>query len=205
MFSSIRLQELNGVSTHLAGFTRGEAHLAIIIEQLRASSAAADPDGDGEVLVLDFDGIEFVTGSYVKATLLALLELGRKSALREEGGLNVFLLVANAGDEVLGEIHDVMVANGAQVLSVASTSTMRRARLLGRLDAALDAALRAIAKHPLATATQLKEANTEAVSATAWNNRMADLLDRRLVRRRRAGRQNFFVPLADEVSTQEGQ
>lgn len=203
----VALRELAGARDHMSGYTLGEAHCAEILRRVTEGKLLVDPDTEGSVVVLDFREVDAVTTSYLKGVLLHLLMRGRAAVDRRETGvapLNVFPLIANANEEVRGEIEDLMRANDSQSLVIvrADTASVVQARLLGRLDPALRSTLEAICRAGLSTATELHQQAlaVDRVTVTAWNNRLSDLLARRLVRRKRSGRQHIFVALAREVT-----
>src|SRR6478609_1442897 len=72
--------------------------------------------------------------------------------------------------------------------------------VVGHLDPALRATLSAVTKRATATAPLLhNEHPNEKITVTAWNNRLNDLYQLRLVRRVRAGRTWEYHSLAKEL------
>jgi hypothetical protein len=194
---------------HRATYTLGEQHLGRFLKTLTKSSPSLrQPEELGELVVVDFKGIESATGSYLKATVVRLLQLGAASvnARAEQDPdtwLNVYPLVANLNAELSDELDQVLAIQEVPCLEVvkAGDDGVIAAKLRGPLDRALRETLRAVEELRSATATALSErfAADAKIATTAWNNRLSDLCVRRLVRRRRVGRQWVYEPVARQV------
>jgi hypothetical protein len=182
---------------NVAGATLGQEHLNKVLGAL--NRIVGDP---GEIVVLDFEGTETATASYMKATVLALLRQGREGA--EGGFLNlIFPVVANLSAEVAEELDQVLIANRLPCIEALTLSSTRvqRGRVRGVLDAALGETLAALVSEGAASATQLFETRRKEVpiSVTGWNNRLAELHRFRLAWRRKHGRQWVYEPITEEV------
>lgn len=201
---------LHGLSemTHRSTYALGELHLGRFLETLGKASPAAEPDGPGEIVVVDFGGIESATGSYLKAIMVRLLQLGQASvnARTEQDRdvwLNVFPLVANLNAEVSEELDQVLTIQELPCLEIlkADDNGVDVAKVHGPLDRALRDTLRAVEGVRSATATTMSEhfATDTKITTTAWNNRLSDLCVRRLVRRSKVGRQWVYEPVVRQV------
>jgi hypothetical protein len=202
-------QDQKDGNLHVAGATLGELHLEPLRATLQRSAAVVEAAGLGEIVVLDFAGIESATASYVKATVIGLLRAGAASAgARPADGapvaLNIFPVMKGLNDELRAELRDVAEAQEVPWLEVVELRAdgIARARLYGPLDRALRDTLEIVTRRTRATATMLHadHPRTPPISITAWNNRLSDLHARRLLRRERDGRQWTYLPLADEVT-----
>lgn len=190
------------------GATMGEAHRAPLVCELEADPIARDLDGPGEIVVLDFDGIESATASYLKATLLWLL--GRSGSAASSvpdaanAPLNVYPVVAGLNAEVSGELDELLRGHGRSCLELVRMvgDEILSARLRGPLDKTLRETLAILTEAGCATATELHQRYPQErpITVTAWNNRLSDLTTRRLARRTRQGRQWLYQALSREVS-----
>jgi hypothetical protein len=117
--------------------------------------------------------------------------------------INVFPLVANVNAEVSEELDQVLTLQELPCLEVVSADdkNIGIAKLRGPLDRALRDTLRVVMDLGSVTATSLSErfAADTRIATTAWNNRLSDLCVRRLVRRRKVGRQWVYEPVARQV------
>src|SRR5207248_1402595 len=75
-----------------------------------------------------------------------------------------------------------------------------RAVLIGPLDPGQRATLDALLELHEATGAALERLRPDAnIKATAWNNRLKDLHDKRLLRRERRGREQVYSPVVAEI------
>lgn len=212
-----RIVEEHPTTRHLYGATMGQAHLrGMLIAFARGTS------GDGEnTLVLDFTDVESATASYLKATVLWLLEAGRLAAeevrvradaeygsASEPRPLAVFPMVVALNDEIRGEFDELLDRQGRACFEVVrwGGEQVAAARLHGKLDPSLRWALEALTRERRATAGTLHEryaadphAAARSISANAWNNRLTDLYRMRLASRVKDGRHWIYQPMAAEV------
>ncbi len=193
----IRRFRITQGQANVAGATLGQAHLNEVYVALRG--IVADP---GEVVVLDFEGTETATASYMKATVLALLKQGDHEPQIGFPQI-VFPVVANLSAEVAEELDQVLIANRLPCIEALACSNMhvQRGRVRGVLDAALEETLAVLVSEGEASATQLHEKLRAEIpiSVTGWNNRLAELHRARLAWRRKRGRQWVYEPIVEEV------
>ena len=77
---------------------------------------------------------------------------------------------------------------------------LRRASLVGTLDPAQRTCLEAVTKAAGVTGAGLERQQPgERIGATAWNNRLKDLFQKRLIQRERRGREQVYFPVVREV------
>lgn len=176
----------------LAGATLGEKHFA---EVVRALPSAA---GRGETVLLDFEGIEHATASYLKALVLGLVRAGQDAGSSDASRLDVFVAVANLSEDVREEVAEVAVSQRTPVVEALKWNEERisKARVHGRIDPVLWETLERLASEGPASATNLVETvSGSQIGLTGWNNRLADLHRLRLARRSKVGRHWVYAPL----------
>ena len=193
------------VPIHAAGATLGQEHIGPLRRRLENTS--------DQIIIVDFSGIQSATASYLKATILWLIESARLSAsgeLNRSGArgphdplaLPIYPLVAGLNAEVRNELDDILLAYRTPCLETLDHSDQKilRAILHGTLDNALSDTLAVLTQCGSATATSLHDRfHDRKISATGWNNRLADLHELRLALRRKVGRQWLYEPVAAEV------
>lgn len=166
----------------LNGATVGEAHA----EQVRAAIAAA-PLAGGGIAVLDFGGVESASASYLKRLLSLFFDAKTPP---------VPVLVNVEAADLVEDLEDYL-SNKGRVLVVAHEvrNELRLSRLLGRMDGAAAETFQELAKLKEATALQLYERHRErTTNQTAWNNRLVQLVNLGVARRRREGRFWIYQP-----------
>ena len=199
------LKDQLGDATHAVGATLGQKHLAPLVANLRQNKAVMDLDGPGEVVLLDFGGVESATSSYLRETVGRLYRHGAASvATREEpdfAPLNVDPVVVGLSAEVAAQLAEVCKLDQRAIVEAVGPRPRagHAVRITDLADAALRETVRLISAAGKATATSLFEREKRRISVTAWNNRLSDIATRRLARRSRDGRQWSFEPLAREV------
>jgi hypothetical protein len=191
--------------THLAGATLGERHIAHLFDLI---DAAGFKDLPGRPVALSFEGFEFATASYIKATVLELyFKAGAKavgSDLSGEPSQHFFPVVCDLNAELQHGIHEVFSARRLVCLEATEISedSIESATLLGFPDAHLLQTLDALQELKQATASDLKAHVQSTISTTGWNNRLYDLYRLRLVRRFKKDRQWVYELVARRVDTQ---
>lgn len=163
---------------------------------------------------LDFSDIEDATPSYIKATVLALHQCGRrfmKAITLDEHvdtaelsqPLNIIVAVLNASLHVQECIHEVFARRGFAVLAGAQlfNDRIEDAVVLGRLDEKIFETLqRACGFDEFQASNLLEKDNPTEPGVTGWNNRLAELHRLRLLQRRTDGRTNRFKSFANKVN-----
>lgn len=189
---------------------------ATLAEQHMASVAKAVAEGNlpqGSLVLLDFSGMEAVNASYIKGTAFWLMMCGQMSTRPIESHLSprhssdprpydLYVCVAGLATDLVEEFQEFLKPRGLPLFHARRVKgeEVEEARLLGHLDPALLQTLKLLSSQGRATAPQLHEANpAEAVTVTAWNNRLNDLNGLRLVRRFRAGRAWEYATIARRI------
>jgi hypothetical protein len=146
----------------------------------------------GETVVLDFEGVEDLSASWVSWAVSPLMEWAATPAVELYPVYSGVL-----GHEGKWEDEFELVANqsGAVFLAVENTGC---ARMLGSLDTILVDTLRAVQRHGEVTGAGLKRlVPDEAIGATAWSNRLKDLHTKRLLKRTTRGREQVYTTVQE--------
>jgi hypothetical protein len=145
----------------------------------------------GETVLLDFQGVEVVSASWVNSALVPLFQW----AANEHTDL--FPILTNLSGDDLDEFRLVSEQSGHCFLVVKPGRAMKAADLVGDLDAKQRETLESVIAQPGITGAKLASRETK---ATAWNNRLKDLFVRRLLRREKRGREHVYWPLVEKVN-----
>lgn len=171
----------------MQGRLSGRQHFAVLCGLVSDSPP-------GEVVWLDFAGAEIVTGSWVNAALVPFM----KWAADERHDL--FPVIVNARPDWRDELELVAEWNHLCFLVGDGKVPPRRVALVGPLEPAQRATLIALLDLREATGAALERHRPDdGVRATAWNNRLKDLYEKRLLRRARRGREQVYSPVVREV------
>lgn len=148
----------------------------------------------GQVVGLDFADVETVTGSWINAALVPLL------AWAADPRNDLFLILVNFKAQWLDELQLVTELTRSCFLVAEGQALHKSATLIGALDAAQRTTLEAVVSGSVSTGAGLERVRPEdGVKATAWNNRLKDLHDKRLLRREKKGREQFYSPVVEEI------
>ena len=183
----IEVKKMNPAGAELNGATMGEAHVA----ELRGLIMAAPSEGQ---VLLDFDGVASASASYLKRILNPFfVPLSDAESFRRE----VFPVISNLNSKDLREDMEAYLASSERVLILAEKTEagVQFLDLLGPLDGAAAETFTALRNLKTATAAQLYFRDKDRMSnQTAWNNRLARLVEMRIARRRREGRNWIYQP-----------
>jgi hypothetical protein len=181
-----RIPIADELGTFLQGRPLGKKHYARLCELLSETPA-------GEIAILDFAGVETVTGSWINE---ALVPLTRWAA---DERTDLFPLLVNVDPTWMDELQ--MVAEWTHTCFLVSQGKIPKSgKLVGDLDVAQRATLDAVVEASEVTGAELKRLRREeSVKATAWNNRLKDLFEKRLIRRERRGREQVYSPVLGEI------
>jgi len=176
------------VGTRLLGRLRGKTDYAKICHEL----AAATP---GEVVLLDFGGVSLLAGSWANTMLVPLY---RRVA---EDQIDLFPVLTNIAPDYLDDLLLVADWNHQCYLHAEKKGNdLARAVLIGSLDSVQAETLKTVLEYGEVTGAKLEQLRSEEkTKATAWNNRLKDLYKKRLLRRRKQGREQFYSPVVKEI------
>jgi hypothetical protein len=184
MPSQIRISEQLG-TPFLQGRPLGRKHYARCCELLADVPA-------GDVALLDFTDVEIVTGSWINEALVPLI----RWAADERN--DIFPVFMNFDPLWVDELQMVAEWTHTCFLVARGKYMPKSAILVGSLDVGQKATLLAVVRGKEVTGAALD--GQEGVRGTAWNNRLKDLYEKRLVRREKRGREQFYSPITAEVS-----
>lgn len=179
---------LSRLGKRLQGKPTGRKHFADICGLL----ARANP---GEMVFLDLDNVESVNASWINMAVAPLV----RWAADEQNDL--FPILVHFPEKDFDELELVAEKN-QQCYSVSSQATepVPAIYIVGPLDPSLRTTLTMLADIGEATGAELARQRPDAgILPTAWNNRLKELYDKRLLVRRKQGRQQVYSPLARKV------
>jgi len=186
---TISIAKLKPSSRRLNGATIGEAHAL----QVR-SLVVQHPAEQAGAVILDFAGIESASASYLKRLF--------NPFFARPGGPDSFphevspILTNVKSSDLKEEIEDYLGGKG-RVLIIADLrhDQPKFRQLLGSLDGAAAETFEELRRLKKSTAAELYERHREeTTNQSAWNNRLVQLLDMRIARRRREGRVWTYEP-----------
>lgn len=185
--TSINLESLMDQRV-LAGAAKGKSALGVMISRL--------PQADlPQLVVLDFDGIEIATGSFLREAVMAFRDYCRSHHP------NLYPVIANANAEVIEELAMVLKATGQALVagSYHGGDQVQEARIVGVLDEKQRVALDAVFEAGQGEASQLqkKYSRKENISVTGWNNRLAALSSKGILMEFRSGRSKVYRPVVE--------
>jgi len=166
-------------STIAAGAGDGRRVASKCLEQIKAASLPV-------LVQLDFSRIDMATASFLREAVL-----GVRWVVAEE---QIAVVVGGANEQILDDLREVLLAR-SEVLPI--LKPIGQIIVLGELDPTLRRVLDLVDKHGPISAPELYEAHPEQGirGPSAWNNRLASLLDMGLLLKRREGRSNKFISL----------
>jgi hypothetical protein len=185
----ISILKLKPSGARLNGSVTGEAHAEQVAKLLGEAAAPT-----AEILVLDFQGVESASSSYLKRLLNPLLA---PSEGGDDCSRQLSPVVVNVESADLKEdLEDYL--NGhhrALICAKMSGERLRFGNLLGQLDGAAEETFDELRQLKQATAAQLYERHgNRTTNQTAWNNRLAQLVELRIARRKKDGRFWIYQP-----------
>lgn len=170
----------------LTGKFRGQQEYAKLLGLL----AGINP---GEVALLDFNNVEYVSGSWINWALIPLLNFASDEAN------DFYVLFASFPAVSIDDLEYVAKQNYAPVVVLPSSENASCGEVVGPLDVIQRRTLEAVQSHGPTTGAELGRKMEGDASGPAWNNRLRDLHKKRLVRRQRLGREQVYSPLVTEV------
>jgi STAS-like domain of unknown function (DUF4325) len=181
----LSIYELAEQRNILAGSAPGRKLLAALI--------AATPSADvPEAVFLDFSGVEVVTSSFLRESVIGFRDFARNSLQ------NIYPVVANAASAVVEEL-EFFARHRGDVLwccVLNQEGAVSNARIIGELDPAQRATFDTVVHLGVATAPELAaQSGGDGIGPTAWNNRLSALAAKGLLVERRGGKTKSFSPL----------
>jgi len=156
--------------------------------------AAINESTEGGLVLLDFDNVEIVTGSWINEALVPLV--GWMADSRNE----LFPILMNLKSDWIDELQLISDWNHCCFLVGEGSSLPDSALLTGTLDPGQRQTFDAVIASSYITGAELERQYPESkVKATAWNNRLKDLFQKRLLQREKRGREQIYRPVVAEV------
>jgi len=185
----IRIAELVDAAPVLAGARSGAALFT------KLAALLPPPRSSPEPLLLDFDGVELASASFLRESIFPFKAFTRTARSAW------YPVIANSSPDTLDELEVVCSARADSILVCVLSSKMKLSKvsLIGRLDGKQQDAYNFVVSSGGATAKTLMEATATpadaSISPTAWNNRLSALVEKGVVAEVSAGRQKFYTPL----------
>ena len=175
-------------STVLAGAGRGRALFAKLVD------ATAKEAPEATALVLDFQGVDVATASFLREAVFNL-----KTYMRTAGS-NYYPVVANANSSIEDELAVLTDARSDAIIvcKCDASGKVRNPQLFGDLDPKQASTFQLVLERGEVDAVTLMEEFGEAEqtrTATAWNNRLAGLVARGILREIPRGRSKLYRPV----------
>lgn len=175
----------------LAGAVNGKIAFAEMIKSIPETATGPQP------LFLDFGSIDVATASYLRESVFTL-----KAYLRSKGS-PYYPVIANANADVWDELSVIANAKNDVIVTCDLTDDdiATRVELIGDLDPKQKMTFELVLKFNEVDANLLMEkfgVAEKTTSTTAWNNRLAGLASRGIIREYTRGRSKFYRPLLPE-------
>ncbi|HPE48220.1 MAG TPA: hypothetical protein PLR76_07480 [Hyphomonas sp.] len=190
-FMKIDMKAL-GNDTVLAGAVTGKAVFVKVIAE-----TAIEPT-EPTALIMDFDDVQIATASFLRETVFAAKTYmrARQSAF--------YPVVANLNAEIRDELAVLTEALNDAIISceISSSGVLSNVQLFGKLDPKQQITFDYIVENRVADANTLKEQlgdTDKAKNTNAWNNRLASLVARGVIKEFSRGRAKFYKPILDEA------
>jgi hypothetical protein len=179
-----------GFDPVLSGAINGKTAFAAMVKSINPEPPAP------AALYLDFVDVGVATASYLRESVFAL-----KAYLRSVGS-KYYPVAANANDAVYDELLTIANAKNDPIIScnLSAQGTVTDVSLIGQLDPKQQMTFELVNKLKNADAGGLMQRYGEEeqiTSATAWNNRLAGLAARGLIREFTRGRAKYYRPVLE--------
>ncbi len=179
---------INGGEPILAGAANGRAAFASLVQAISGEPEEPSP------LFVDFGEVDVATASFLRESLFAL-----KGHLRHVGS-KYYPVAANPNESVYDEILTIANARNDAIIScqLSKAGVVTNVDLIGHLDPKQQLTFDLVSELKNADANLLMEKfGDEAVKSTAWNNRLAGLAARGLIREYAKGRAKYYRPVLE--------
>jgi hypothetical protein len=183
----VNVREIAG-DLALSGATTGLAAMVQITQRIPR------PTQEG-ILFLDFQGIEIATGSFLRSLVLGLRDWCRLN--RPE----LTVVVANANESIVEELTDLLSnkRDAVAACDLRGKGAVLSPRVLGVLEERQAETLEAVIKAGETDAPSLARLYDDLAEpgANKWNNRLASLVAKGILRERRLGRSKRYSPVLE--------
>lgn len=159
--------------------------------------AATKPPAAPEVYFLDFSGVDVVTTSFLRESILTY-----RNHVRSHWS-NVYPVVANLAARVREELEHFLIDRGDAIVvcDLDARDRVSNVNVIGRLDGKQHVTLLAVIEQGEVDAPTLAERfkADDAVLPTAWNNRLAALVTKGLLMEVSSGRGKRYRPVLERL------
>lgn len=176
-------------SATLAGSAMGRQMLAHLIEKTK-------PVAQPAIAFLDFDGVDIATGSFLREAVMGFRDFCRNAAG------SIYPVVANANANIEEELDMYLRSRNDAIwaCTVDAQLIVSGPHILGELDAAQMSTIHLIGRHHPISAPQLAKLRPEdKIGTTAWNNRLATLAAKGMLKEVRQGKTKLFSPVMEAI------
>lgn len=176
----------------LSGAVNGKVAFGSMIKEIDREPDAPTP------LFLDFRNVEVATASYLRESVFSL-----KAYMRATGS-QYYPVAANANESVYDELLTVANAKGDAILNclLDDSDRVTGVELIGQLDPKQQMTFDLVQELKRASAGQLMETagDSEGMKGqTAWNNRLAGLVAKGIIREFANGRSKYYRPVLEVI------
>jgi hypothetical protein len=173
----------------IAGASAGAQALSKLIE-------AVSEEYEIVVVVVDFKGVAVATASFLREAVLGFRDYCRNSRP------NLYPVLANVGVKVREELDGLLQLKGDAVVvcDLNGGGHVKSAAIVGKLDPKQRITLAAVLKARRADASSLAAHDRELKNPTAWNNRLASLAAKGILRETQTGRSKTYEPVVEALS-----
>ena len=183
----VKMRKIAGAKKALGGAVEGRRDLAKLLEAVGPEPVAPEP------LFVDFEGIDLATASYQRETIGAL-----QGVLRARRS-NHYLVLANASPAVREDLEVLARAGGLAFLACTldAAGKVWNTGIIGTLDPKAQATFDLVRERGETDARELMQVNSgrEDVGHTAWNNRLAGLVQLGLIAEYAEGKYKRYRPV----------
>ncbi|RNJ61715.1 MAG: hypothetical protein EDM03_15195 [Porphyrobacter sp. IPPAS B-1204] len=175
--------------TTLAGSAMGRQMLAQLIEK---TTPVAEPT----LAFLDFAEVDIATGSFLREAVMGFRDFCRNAA-----GM-IYPVVANANATIEEELATYLRGRNDAVwaCTLGANGTTTDPHILGELDSGQMSTIQLIAAHhPISAPDLAKLRPDDKIGTTAWNNRLATLSAKGMLKEVRRGKTKLFSPVMEAI------
>lgn len=171
----------------LSGALNGKAAFARMIQRITGQPETAT------ALFLDFYDVQVATASYIRESVFSL-----KDYLRATNS-NYYAVASNVNDSVHDELLMVANAKNDAIIScsLSEANQVSDISVVGKLDSKQKITFELVCNLNETDANTLKEQYGGTEKTTAWNNRLAGLAARGLIREFSKGRAKYYRPVVE--------
>lgn len=145
---------------------------------------------------LDFADVDIATGSFLREAVM-----GFRDFCRNATGM-MYPVVSNANETIEEELATYLRGRNDAIwaCSLDGNDKATNPRILGELDSGQMGTIQLIAQHhPISAPELAKLRPDEKIGATAWNNRLATLSAKGMLKEVRHGKTKLFSPVLETV------